>query len=169
MRFFQYDKCAYAITKGGNLYQNSGGGATGSWNSLGNIDTGQSNREVMHNRPGSIRHLAIINYKEHVFVFYSRIGDAPERIYTSNLFMFSELPRLAHEMEILRPIYKFEGSECKLEGSAPGQSIKFENAVRDPYVFEEEGKYYLFYTIGGESGIAICELNMEAIYTNLLQ
>jgi hypothetical protein len=40
--------------------------------------------------------------------------------------------------------------------------------VRDPYVFEEDGKYYLFYTIGGESGIAVCELNMQEIQKKLI-
>ncbi len=168
MRFFEFKNSTYAITKGGNLYQNKGDFVSDDWISLGNIDSGKSNEEVMHNEPGSIRHVAIIKYGNEIFVFYTRIGDAPERIYASHLLMVNHLPRLINEIEILRPLYKFEGSECCLEESSSGPSLGFENAVRDPYVFEEEGRYYLFYTIGGESGIAVCEINMQEIQKKLI-
>jgi len=112
--------------------------------------------------------VAIIKYGNEIFVFYTRIGDAPERVYASHLLMENHSPRLINEVEILRPLYRFEGSECNLEESSSGPSLRFENAVRDPYVFEEDGKYYLFYTIGGESGIAVCELNMQEIQKKLI-
>jgi hypothetical protein len=32
------------------------------------------------------------------------------------------------------------------------------NQLRDPAIFEENGRVYLFYAVAGESGIAIAEL-----------
>ena len=33
--------------------------------------------------------------------------------------------------------------------------------LRDPCIFEEEGRTYLFYAIAGEMGIAMAELEIE--------
>jgi len=32
--------------------------------------------------------------------------------------------------------------------------------LRDPCIFEENGKFYLFYTIAGEMGIALAEVDV---------
>lgn len=37
-------------------------------------------------------------------------------------------------------------------------SETFARQLRDPAIFQERGKIYLLYTVGGESGIAISEL-----------
>ena len=33
--------------------------------------------------------------------------------------------------------------------------------LRDPFVFREDGKTYLFYAVAGETGIAMAELQMR--------
>ncbi len=35
------------------------------------------------------------------------------------------------------------------------------NQLRDPAIYEEDGRVYLLYAVAGESGIAIAELHFE--------
>lgn len=35
------------------------------------------------------------------------------------------------------------------------------NELRDPAIFEEDGRVYLVYVVAGESGIGIAELSMD--------
>ena len=60
--------------------------------------------------------------------------------------------------ELTRPEYCFEGAKQPLTPSRFGMAHGFSNELRDPCIFLDEDKLYLFYTYGGESGITFGEL-----------
>ena len=54
----------------------------------------------------------------------------------------------------------------ELAGGAP--SIMHVNQLRDPAIFEEDGRIYLLYSVAGESGIAIAELTPSLLANNCI-
>lgn len=62
------------------------------------------------------------------------------------------------EEEILRAEVDYEGVSMPIVNSASGPSLTFENALRDPHIINIQDGTYMFYAVGGESGIAICKL-----------
>ena len=59
----------------------------------------------------------------------------------------------------LRSLYK--GADLPLTVSIEGAAKQRFRELRDPAVFEENGKLYLLYTVAAESGIAIGELKVR--------
>ena len=59
---------------------------------------------------------------------------------------------------VLEPEHAWEGAELGVEPSARGQITHLVRQLRDPCVYEEEGRTYLLYCGGGESGIGIAEV-----------
>ena len=114
---------------------------------------------------GSIRHMAVLLKGDTLLVFYSKIGDAPERILLSTIDLASGPPSswdLSPPIEVLRPELPYEGSTKPVAASVKGPATNV-NQLRDPYILEDGGKTYLFYGIAGESGIALAELQYELI------
>jgi hypothetical protein len=105
----------------------------------------------------NIRHVAVLVDADKLVVFYSRIGDAPEQIYMTEIKLTSnwENWQATPPKTVLRPETGYEGVALPLTPSLRGTSTEFENAVRDPAVFQEDGKLYLLYSVEGERGIAI--------------
>jgi hypothetical protein len=60
--------------------------------------------------------------------------------------------------EILRPEHGWEGADAPLVPSIRSTAYGAVNQLRDPAIFEESGRLFLFYAVAGESGIAIAEL-----------
>lgn len=79
-------------------------------------------------------------------VWYSKIGDRPERIYKSP---FGEWEQ---QECVVMPDNDFEIAN-KHEPSRPG-SRTGNTELRDPFIFNDEGPKYLYYTYRGEEGIA---------------
>ncbi|MCL2122822.1 MAG: hypothetical protein FWH34_01900 [Desulfovibrionaceae bacterium] len=108
-----------------------------------------------------IRHVAVMHDEDILTVFYSRLYDAPESIFMVRLAMtdnwidweIKESPRL-----VLAPETGYEGVHLPLVPSQLGSTRGFENALRDPYVFRENGRLYLLYCVLAERGIAIAEM-----------
>ena len=59
---------------------------------------------------------------------------------------------------MLPPEMDYEGASLPLRASRSGASKGPSREVRDPYVFQDEGRLYLFYSVAGESGIGLAEL-----------
>lgn len=95
------------------------------------------------------RHTSIITEND-LYIFYTLVGEAPERIYLSKNF--------EKGIEIMRPLHSWEGANMDLIPSKYGMAEGFCNELRDPFVIRDNGKLYLFYTFGGEKGIAVTEL-----------
>jgi hypothetical protein len=113
---------------------------------------------------GSIRHMAVLLKGDVLLVFYSRIGDAPERILLSTIALRGEPSSwdLSAPIEVLRPEMPYEGAGYPVSASVKGPATNV-NQLRDPYVFEEGGTTWLFYSIAGESGIAVAEVTYELL------
>jgi hypothetical protein len=114
---------------------------------------------------GSIRHMAVLRDGATLLVFYSTIGDAPERILMSSIRLDAGEPEtwdLSQPIEVLRPELPYEGSEYPNVPSVKGPATNVQQ-LRDPYVFQESGTTYLYYGIAGETGIAAAEITYELV------
>lgn len=108
----------------------------------------------------NIRHVAVLAESQTLTVFYSRIGDAPERILMTKIDMTPDwaLWRAVHPVAVLAPQAGYEGVALPIVPSLRGSSTEPEHAVRDPAVYREGDRLYLFYSVEGERGIGIAEL-----------
>ncbi len=88
-------------------------------------------------------------------IFFSAIGEAPEKIMLSTIALNPDWHtwKASPAIEVLAPHEKYECSDLPVMPSKAGESEGKENALRDPALFEEDGKVYLFYTVCGEQGI----------------
>lgn len=159
LRVFRRHGYFYGMSKGGNLWRSRDG--------LTLFEPGPNpfrpelSHELWHNEAGSIRHLALNATGDVLGVFYSRIGDAPERIVSSRIHVADpDWNRWSSEgeEEVIRATEPYEGGDLPVTASSSGPAQGEENALRDPYVLNQDGKEYLFYTVRGEKGIALCEL-----------
>ena len=98
-----------------------------------------------------------------LWVYYSNIGDAPERLLRCRVDLRPDWKewRASAPEEVLRPETDWEGRDLPVKASSAGAAKGREHALRDPAVFEEEGRAYLLYSVAGESGIALAELVEE--------
>lgn len=168
-RIFLIKGVAYALTKGGNLFEAADMNLR-NWTPLINIFTGQGSLDdIYQNQYGSVRHLCVVKHKNTHLVFYTIIGDSPEKIWASRLIVdqtkgfYSAIGKTL----ILLPSENYEGSQIDLKNSKSGPSLFPENAVRDPFVYKSRRNYFLFYSIKGEFGIALASLNIKSIIKEL--
>ena len=94
-------------------------------------------------------------------VFYSNAGDCPERILRSTIELDSDWARwqASAPVEVLKPERDYEGGELPLLASKRGMVVEPVRQLRDPALYVEGGRCYLLYTVAGEQGIAIAELD----------
>lgn len=107
------------------------------------------------------RHLAVKKLSERsLAVFYTRKGDLPEHIRVGHIDISKEWSewRVDRSMPLLMPKAAYEGADIPSTASTSGISKRRENALRDPAIFEDDGRTWLLYAVAGESGIAIAEL-----------
>ncbi len=106
------------------------------------------------------RHTALLKKGDQLRVFWTRVADAPERIYCSTVDLRGPwLDWKAQDtVEVLRPDQPWEGADLPNAASFRGAIAQEVNQVRDPAIFEEDGRTYLLYAVKGEAGIAIAEL-----------
>ena len=61
--------------------------------------------------------------------------------------------------EVLRPETIYEGADLPVKPSVAGAMKGRAHELRDPGIFvDADGRVYLLYSVAGESGIAIAEL-----------
>ena len=148
-RVFKQENYYYAMAMPGILYRSKDG--------LSNFEAGAT---ATHQK---IRHFAFLQQGSDWFVFWTRVGDAPERILCSALLTNADWPgwKLGPDVEVHRPEKTWEGNDQPLKPSSYGSSMRRENQLRDPAIFTENGKIYLLYAVAGEQGIAIGQLIPE--------
>ena len=114
--------------------------------------------------PPSTRHTAVRLRGEGLEVFWSEIGDAPERIYAGRIDLTGDWTtwQLEDKHEVLRAELDWEGALEPPTASAAGAVDGLVNQLRDPCVFEEDGRLYLLYSASGEAAIGIAELTETA-------
>ncbi len=122
-------------------------------------------------RPGlvfgvNMRHCGLLLCGSTLYVFRSRVGDAPERILCSTVDLSSSEWndwKATGEREVMRPRKSWEGAGLPVAPSQRGEVTRPENQLRDPAIFEEKGKIYLLYACAGEHGIAIARLHEKEV------
>lgn len=111
-----------------------------------------------------IRHSATWVRNGTLFLFYSRKSDAPERIMLSVIPLAGDWLswKASPPVEILRPETGYEGIEFPIKPSKKGGGINRQE-LRDPYIFHDEDRSYLIYSVAGEMGLAIAEIWIEKV------
>jgi len=157
-RVFRWEDEWYAMAKGGKLYRSTDG--LSKFAEGPNPLPGGEMRSGDYNSPGP-RHVAVLRMGPKLSIFYSNIGDAPERIMHTTIFLAGDWKqwRASPPEEVLRPETAYEGANLPLHESKAGAVKGRENALRDPAIFvDEDAEAYLLYSVAGESGIAIAKL-----------
>ena len=109
-----------------------------------------------------MRHSALQQCGDTLRIFWTRVGDAPERILCSTVDLTVDWMhwRASPPVEALRPETVWEGAELSVEPSLRGAINGPVNQLRDPCIFADtDGTTYLLYAVAGESGIAIATLD----------
>src|SRR5215469_15647929 len=107
-----------------------------------------------------LRHAAVDVEGDRLAIYYSRIGDRPERILLSYISLKPDWAQWkpSSPLTVISPETKEEGADRPLETSKIGEAEGRVRELRDPAVFRGGGKTYLLYSIAGESGLSIAEL-----------
>ncbi|NLX13183.1 MAG: hypothetical protein GXY44_05945 [Phycisphaerales bacterium] len=154
-RVFQKGAYYYALDGGGH------GRLLRSTDPLKNFEEGKYLFE-----PDTIRHTALLEKDGYLLVFHSRYGHAPERILVSTVRLTPDWSEwtASDPLEVIRPEKEYEGTGYPLKPSVSGAAIEV-CELRDPCIFEEDGRIYLFYSTAGEMGIALAELKITMYET----
>ena len=107
-----------------------------------------------------MRHSALKLDGDILSVFHTVVGEVPERIVLSKIPLTSDWMswKESDPLVILEPERDYEGADLPLESSARDLAPGRVRQLRDPAIFQEDGKTYLLYSVSGESGIAIAEI-----------
>lgn len=108
-----------------------------------------------------MRHAAILVDRDRLFLFYTRVGDNPESILISEMSLNGDWQKWSPSAPIivLRPETEYEGVNLPALSSRHEMAMMPVRELRDPYVFKEGGRFYLFYSVMGEKGVSLAELN----------
>ncbi len=151
LRVFQYDGYYYAIAKDGKI----GGLLLRSQDGLTQFQLGPKILPAM-------RHAAVLLKGNTLLIFYSIIGDTPEHIVVSEMKLDGDWTQWkpSPPRSILRPEKDYEGVELPIKTSISGAVAQMVHELRDPAIYVEDGRVYLLYSVAGESGIAIAEIEV---------
>lgn len=148
-RVIEHENYFYAMSMPGYLYRSRDG--------LSNFEAGP------RFFTDDMRHSALLIRDDHLYVFYTNRGDTPERIFLSTIDLREDWMNwtASESVEVLRPEYDWEGADLPVETSRGGYIDVRVNQLRDPAIYIEEDTTYLLYSVAGESGIAIAELEFS--------
>ena len=146
LRIFPHDGMTYALAMPGQFFRSKDG--------LHGFEPGPK----LFNP--NMRHSAVLKRGHELLVFWTQVGDAPERILCSRVGLSGDWRgwRESPPVEVLRPERWWEGADAPLTPSVRSTAYGHVNQLRDPAIFEEKGGTYLLYAVAGESGIAIAEI-----------
>ena len=146
-RVFRHGSHTYALAMPGVLYRSHDG--------LGGFERGPD----LFGEPLQ-RHAALRLRGDRLEVFWTRVGDAPEQILRSVVDLSGPWAgwRAGAPEPVLRPEHAWEGAGLPAVPSYRGAVGVDVNQLRDPAIFEDEGRTWLLYAVRGEAGIAIAEL-----------
>ena len=149
-RAFQHEGWTYALAMPGHLYRSPDG--------LGGFVEGPRLFDA------DMRHSALLKRGSTLHVFYTRAGEAPERILHATVDLSGDWSgwRASAPVEVLRPERPWEGADLPVEPSRRGSVSVPVNQLRDPAVYEEDGRIYLLYSVAGERGIALASVELSA-------
>ncbi len=145
-RVFHHHGSTYALAMPGQLYRSRDG------------FSGFEEGPVIFNP--NMRHAAVLQRGTELLVFWTQVGDTPERILLSRIDLSGDWMtwKDGPPEEVLKPERYWEGADAPLTPSVRSTAYGTVNQLRDPAIFEEDGLVYLLYAIAGESGIAIAKV-----------
>jgi hypothetical protein len=146
LRVFRWRDAYYGIGKPGFIYRSADG--------LRDFQEG-------HNPfPDAMRHCAVHLVGALLWVYYTLIGECPERIYRVPMDLRPVWTqwRPGEPELVLEPELPWEGAGLPRIPSRGGALHGPAYQLRDPYVFVEDSRAYLLYAVAGEHGIGIAEL-----------
>ena len=147
MRIFRHDGMTYALTMPGTLSRSADG--------LSGFETGPT----LFNP--NMRHAAVLKRDDALYVFWTQVGDTPERILLSRIALDGDWQGWRDEppVEVMRPEHDWEGAGAPNIPSVRSTAYGLVNQLRDPAMYEEDGVIYLLYAVGGESGIGMARVD----------
>lgn len=145
-RVFRWDGLWYALVMPGVLYRSRDG--------LGGFEEGP-----MLFSP-DMRHSAVRLVGDTLQVFYTNVGDCPERILLATVELRGDWTgwRASAPSLVLEPERDYEGGDLPRVQSVRGPAPEPVCQLRDPAIFEEDGRTHLLYSVAGEHGIALAEI-----------
>jgi hypothetical protein len=110
-----------------------------------------------------LRHVALVRRGNLLYVFFTAIGDAPERILMATITVTGDWATWTPSppTEVLTPQAPYECATLRIAPSAAGDLKGPARQLRDPAILEDEGRVFLFYSICGEQGLAAAELTFR--------
>jgi len=111
----------------------------------------------------NMRHSALLIRDYTLYVFWTQVGDTPERILLSTIDLSKDWLQweVIDTVDVIRPVKIWEGANLSLKPSQRGAIEVPVNQLRDPTIYKENGKIWLLYSVAGESGIAIASLEFR--------
>ena len=148
MRVFRHRGMTYAMAMPGRFYRSRDG------------FTAFEEGPLLFN--ADMRHAALLKRQETLYVFWTQVGHAPERILLSMVDLTQDWTRWkeTQSTEVLRPEREWEGARATAEPSSRGPVRGRVNQLRDPAVYVEGDRVFLLYAVAGESGIALAEVSI---------
>ncbi len=106
-----------------------------------------------------LRHSAVTLVNDELIILYSQKGDMPERILKSTVKLkgYWENWKASAVEEVLKPEFRYEGSELPIVKSVKGFAKERMHELRDPALLIDKSDIYLYYSIAGEAGIAVAK------------
>ncbi len=150
-RVFQHDNAWFAIAK--TITAPGGGVLLRSPDGIQRFEQGPS---ILPQQ----RHVALLKRDNSVDIFFSRGEDCPERILVSTMSLVGNWTawQPSAPVEILRSATEKEGVHLPARSSHFGAVCEPVHELRDPAIYAEGKKLYLFYTGAGETNICGAEL-----------
>lgn len=148
MRIFRHDGMVYALAMPGVLSRSADG------------LSGFASGPTLFNQ--NMRHAAVLKRDGALWVFWTEVGEAPERIKLSRIALDGDWTQWRDEqaVEVMRPEHAWEGADAPVMPSVRSTAYGRVNQLRDPAVYEKNGVTTLLYAVGGESGIAIAQVEL---------
>ena len=153
-RVFKYNNVWYSLARTGIVGRSKDG-----------IETFERGNNPFSTKDSAsrLRHVALKRIGDTLYVFYSRIGDAPERILFSKINLTEDWHnwKASTPVEVAAPTTEYEGADLPVTTSNAGLYYGKVRQLRDPYVYVEKGKWYLLYSTAGENAIAMGEIKFQ--------
>ena len=94
-------------------------------------------------------------------VFWTRVGDAPERILFSRVDLRGDWRNWisSEPVSVLEPERDWEGAGLPLVPSVLGEMNRPVNQLREPCLYEEDDRLFLLYSGAGETCIGLAEVS----------
>ena len=146
LRAFRHAGMTYAMAMPGRFYRSADG------------FTAFEEGPLLFN--SDMRHAALLKRGDTLHVFWTQVGQIPERILLSTIDVSGDWMSWQESApaEVLRPERDWEGADAPLEPSVRSTAYGHVNQLRDPAVYVEDGRVFLLYAVAGESGIGLAEV-----------